>query len=127
MDIVSITFGIVILLIIAIIVTLSFSIKIVQPYEAGLLLTFGKFQRVLPPGLNIVPPIISKVIIMDLRTQQLQIPYTKIIIKDGKTFDKSVIVHFKITDPKKVYLKMPEYKNEIINLTQKKLRDKISR
>jgi len=127
MTIVGLVFGIVIILIIIIMVLLVSSVRIIQPYQEGLLIIFGKFKRKLIPGINFVPPLISKVVTIDLRTQSILIPRQEIITKDGKSFDKDVIINFKIVDPKKVYFKMPDYKNKIIDLSQKKLRDKISR
>ena len=50
-----------ILILIIVLVVLAFalvsmSVRIVRPYEKGLVERLGKFQRVLDPGLNLIIP-----------------------------------------------------------------------
>ncbi len=124
-DIVGIVFGIVILLIIAIIGILLTSIKIIQPYEQGLLIVLGNFRRRLNPGLNIVPPLISQVVKLDLRTQTLDVPRQEVITKDNSPTNVDAIIYIKVVDPDKAYFEVQNYKLATIYLAQTTLRSLI--
>ena len=124
-DILPIVFGIVILLIIAIIVILTSAIKIIQPYEQGLLIVLGNFRRRLNPGLNLVPPLISRVVKLDLRTQTLDVPRQEVITKDNSPTNVDAIIYVKIIDPTKAYFEVQNYKMATIYLAQTTLRSLI--
>jgi len=124
-DIIGIVVGIVILLIIAIIGILLTSIKIIQPYEQGLLIVLGNFRRRLNPGLNLVPPLISRVVKLDLRTQTLDVPRQEVITKDNSPTNVDAIIYIKIVDPDKAYFEVQNYKMATIYLAQTTLRSLI--
>ena len=117
-------------MLIIVIITISFalsSMTIIQPYEQGLLIVSGKFQKTIGPGFNIVTPIISKVVRIDLRVQTLEIPMRELRTRSGKTFDKNVIVYFKVTDPEKAYFGVENYRNEVRAIAQKIIPPEIRR
>ena len=124
-DILAIVFGIVILLIIAIIAIMITAIKIIQPYEQGLLIVLGNFRRRLNPGLNIVPPLISRVVKLDLRTQTLDVPRQEVITKDNSPTNVDAIIYIKVVDPDKAYFEVQNYKMATIYLAQTTLRSLI--
>jgi regulator of protease activity HflC (stomatin/prohibitin superfamily) len=124
-DLTTIVFVIVILLIIAIIAILMTSIKIIQPYEQGLLIVLGNFRRRINPGLNLVPPLISRVVKLDLRTQTLDVPRQEVITKDNSPTNVDAIIYIKIVDPDKAYFEVQNYKMATIYLAQTTLRSLI--
>jgi regulator of protease activity HflC (stomatin/prohibitin superfamily) len=118
-------FGIVLLLIIAVIAILTTAIKIIQPYEQGLLIVLGNFRKRLNPGLNLVPPLISRVIKLDLRTQTLDVPRQEVITKDNSPTNVDAIIYVKVIDPTKAYFEVQNYKMATIYLAQTTLRSLI--
>jgi regulator of protease activity HflC (stomatin/prohibitin superfamily) len=118
-------FGIVLLLIIAVIAILTSAIKIIQPYEQGLLIVLGNFRKRLNPGLNFVPPLISRVVKMDLRTQTLDVPRQEVITKDNSPTNVDAIIFIKVMDPTKAYFEVQNYKMATIYLAQTTLRSLI--
>jgi len=50
------------------------AIKIIRPYEKGLVERFGKYQRTLDSGLQFIIPFIEKIIKVDLREQVIDVP-----------------------------------------------------
>ena len=124
-DPITIVFGIVILLIIALIFILITAIQIIQPYEQGLLIVLGNFRKRLNPGLNIVPPLISRVVKLDLRTQTLDVPRQEVITKDNSPTNVDAIIYIKIVDPDKAYFEVQNYKMATIYLAQTTLRSLI--
>jgi regulator of protease activity HflC (stomatin/prohibitin superfamily) len=117
--------GLVMLLIVAIIFILMTSVKIIQPYEQGLLIVLGNFRRVLNPGFNLVPPLISEVIKMDLRTQVMDVPRQEVITKDNSPTNVDAIIYIKVIDPKKAFFEVDDYKRATIYLGQTTLRSLI--
>ena len=65
-----------IFLIILIILIIS-SIKQINEYERGILFRFGKFNKVMNPGWNIVIPIIDFYKKVDIRTKAVDVPFIK--------------------------------------------------
>ena len=117
--------GLAILLIIAVMVILMTAIKIVQPWEQGLLIVLGRFRRVLNPGYNVVPPLISKVVIIDLRTQVMDIPRQEVITKDNSPTNVDAIIYIKVIDPKKAFFEIDNYRRATVYLAQTTLRSLI--
>jgi regulator of protease activity HflC (stomatin/prohibitin superfamily) len=50
-----------IMIIIVVVIMMVFAMRILQPNECAVLVVMGRPQRILLPGYNFVPPIISKV------------------------------------------------------------------
>ena len=115
-------FALVVLMIIAILAILIPAMKIVQPYQQGLLIVLGSFRRVLNPGVNIVPPLISNVIRIDLRTQVLDVPRQEVITKDNSPTNVDAIIYIKVIDPKKSFFEITDYHVATIALAQTTLR-----
>ncbi len=124
-DMITILLGIVILIIIAVVIVMITAIQIIQPYEQGLLIVLGNFRRRLNPGLNIVPPLISRVVKMDLRTQTLDVPRQEVITKDNSPTNVDAIIYIKIVDPDKAYFEVQNYKMATLYLAQTTLRSLI--
>ncbi len=98
---------------------------IIQPYEQGIYIRLGNFQHTLDPGVNIVPPFISQVIKIDLRTQVLDVPRQEVITKDNSPTNVDAIIYIKVVDVSKAYFEVTNYKAATINLAQTTLRSVI--
>ena len=113
------------LVLIAIIVVLFLAmtmIKIIQPYEQGLLIVLGTYKRRLDPGVNVVPPIISTVVKIDLRTQTLDVPRQEVITKDNSPTNVDAVIYIKVVEPDKSFFEVQNYKMATIYLAQTNLR-----
>ena len=112
----------VILLLIAVVIILATAMKIIQPYQQGLLIVLGGFRRVLNPGVNLVPPMISNVVRIDLRTHVLDVPRQEVITKDNSPTNVDAIIYIKVIDPKKSFFEVTDYRLATIALAQTTLR-----
>ncbi len=95
---------------------------IIKPYEQGILIVLGNFRKTLKSGVNIVPPLISNVVKIDLRTQVLDVPRQEVITKDNSPTNVDAIIYIKVVDVKKAYFQVTNYKAATINLAQTTLR-----
>ncbi len=123
MDIIYLVAGFFIALVIVAILMTGF--WIIQPYEQGLLMVLGSFKRKLNPGLNFVPPLISAVEKLDLRTQTLDVPRQEVITKDNSPTNVDAIIYIKVIEPDKAFFEVQHYKNATIYLAQTTLRSVI--
>lgn len=116
------------LAIIVVFVMLAFvfsGVKIIQPYEQGIYMRLGKYVRVLNQGLNVVVPLISTVVKLDLRTEVLDVPKQEVITKDNSPVAVDAIIYIKVTDPKNAYFEVTNYRLATVNLAQTTLRSVI--
>ncbi len=119
---VDIVMAVVFVVIIAAIVVITSGVKIVQPYEQAIYMRLGKFVRVLNQGLNIVCPLINKVVKMDLRTEVLDVPKQEVITKDNSPVNVDAVIYIKVTDPKNAFFEVTDYRLATVNLAQTTLR-----
>jgi len=101
------------------------AIYIIRPYEQGLYERLGSFRGTLNPGFNIVSPLISRVIKMDLRTQPLDVPAQEVITKDNAPTRVDAIIYIKVIDPKKAFYEVQHYRKATVYLAQTTLRSVI--
>jgi len=119
---VSLIIGFVILIVIVVLAVMSSGIKIVRPYEQGIYMRLGRYMRVLNQGFNFVTPLVNSVIMIDLRTQVLEVPRQEVITKDNSPTNIDAIIYIKVIDPQKAFFQVTNYRTATIYLAQTTLR-----
>ena len=114
-----------ILIVLLLVFALYKAVVIIQPYEQGLKIVLGKYAGRLNPGLNFVPPFITRVIRMDLRTQVFDVPQQEVITKDNSPTRVDAIIYIKVIDPEKAFFQVANYKLATVALAQTTLRSTI--
>ncbi len=104
------------------IVTAWQSVVIVNAYEKGALTIFGKYQRLLEPGINIVPPFISKTYFFDMRTETMDVPQQEAITRDNSPVSADAVVYIRVMDAERTFLEVDNYRRAVSNLAQTTLR-----
>jgi regulator of protease activity HflC (stomatin/prohibitin superfamily) len=110
------------LFLLLVIVTLWQSFEIVDAYEKEALTVFGEYRKLLEPGINLVPPFVSRTYAFDMRTQTLDVPRQEAITRDNSPVTADAVVYIKVMDAKKAFLEVDDYKNAVSNLAQTTLR-----
>ena len=98
-------------------------IRVINQYERGVVLRFGKFKRTLNPGLHIIIPYIDVMKKVDIRTTPMDIPKQEVITKDNITVNVDAVVYFKVLDSKKAVLDITNYIYATSTFAQTALRD----
>ena len=111
-----------ILLIVAIVIAIA-SIKVVDQYQRGVVLTLGKFSGIREPGLRFVVPVIQRMIMVDIRSTPIDVPKQEIITKDNVTAGVDAIVYFRVVDAPKAVLETTNYVYATSQFAQAALRD----
>lgn len=111
------------LVIFAIIFTLR-SVRILRPYEKGLVERLGKYTKTADSGLTILFPFetIRKV---DMREQVIEVPPQEVITKDNVVVTVDAIIYFHVTDPFKVVYNVAQFEMAALKLAQTNLRNTI--
>ncbi|QCJ47517.1 MULTISPECIES: SPFH domain-containing protein [Haloprofundus] len=98
------------------------SVEIVQAYEKRALTVFGEYRKLLEPGINFIPPFVSRTYRFDMRTQTLDVPRQEAITRDNSPVTADAVVYIKVMDAKKAFLEVEDYKTAVSNLAQTTLR-----
>ncbi|WP_418282942.1 SPFH domain-containing protein [Halorubrum sp. DTA98] len=110
------------LFVLLVVVTLWQSFAIVDAYEKEALTVFGEYRKLLEPGINLIPPFVSRTYAFDMRTQTLDVPRQEAITRDNSPVTADAVVYIKVMDAKKAFLEVDDYKNAVSNLAQTTLR-----
>jgi regulator of protease activity HflC (stomatin/prohibitin superfamily) len=94
-------------IVVAVIVGLA--ARIVRQYEGGVVLRFGRFLTVRPPGLNFIIPVVDRIYRIDTRTETLTVEPQEVITRDNVTIKVDAVVYFAVTDPAKALLQVVNY------------------
>ncbi len=114
----------IIVAIILIIIAAS-GIKIVRPWEKGLIERFGKYQRTVDSGLTIIVPVWERMMKVDMREQVVDVPPQAVITKDNVAVDVDAVVYYEVTDPVKVTYNVADFYTAATKLAQTNLRNLI--
>ena len=113
--------GLIILIALTIVVLFAV-IRQVNAYEIGVRLRLGKYHDLLNPGWNFVIPFLDQVIMVDLRTQVLDVPRQEVITKDNSPTMVDAVIYFRVADGKRAILEVTSYRQAIITMAQTTLR-----
>ncbi len=113
---------IIVLAIIAIVVILA-SLRILNQYEKGVVLTLGKYTGTREPGLRVVIPIFQRMIKVDMRLRTIDIQKQQVMTKDNVPVDVNGVVFFKVLKIEDAVLKVQDYEYSIAQYAQTALID----
>jgi len=118
--IVWIFFTVIVILIIA-----AKSIKIVRPWQKGLIERLGKYRRTAGSGLTTIIPFIENIKLTDMREQVVDVPPQAVITKDNVAVEVDAVIYHEITDPIKVNYNVVDFLVATTKLAQTNLRNVI--
>ncbi|MFL5625263.1 MAG: slipin family protein [Ktedonobacteraceae bacterium] len=98
MDPIILSLLIAVIVLIVVIFGLS-GVRVVQQYERGVIFILGSLQGAKGPGIFWVPPIITRMIKVDLRIVTLTVPPQEVITRDNVTMKVAAVLYFKVIDP----------------------------
>ncbi|MEA2031384.1 MAG: SPFH domain-containing protein [candidate division Zixibacteria bacterium] len=106
-------------------VIVSMSIRIIRPYERGLVERLGKFQRILKPGLNMILPLFDTLEKIDMREKVLDVPPQQVITSDNVNVEVDAVIYAQVTDPVRAYYEISNFIMAATKLAQTNLRNVI--
>ena len=104
------------------------AVKVVPQQNAWVLERFGKYQKTLLPGLNIIIPFMDRVAYKhSLKEVAMDVPSQVCITKDNTQLQVDGVLYFQVTDPMKAAYGSSNFVFAITQLAQTSLRSVIGR
>jgi regulator of protease activity HflC (stomatin/prohibitin superfamily) len=85
----------------------ALGIRIVSPYEKGVIERLGRYLRTAQPGLQFIVPFIDTMRKVDMREQVVDVQPQEVITKDNVVVTVDAIVYYEATDPVKLTFTTP--------------------
>jgi regulator of protease activity HflC (stomatin/prohibitin superfamily) len=108
--------------VVALVVIATQIFKVLNEYERGVVLTFGRFTGIKGPGLIILIPLVQRMIKVDLRVIVLDVPTQDVISRDNVSVKVNAVVYFRIVDPEKAIIQVANPFEATSQLAQTTLR-----
>ena len=100
------------------------TVRIVPQARAGIVERFGRYNKTLSPGLNIVVPFVDRLRpLLDLREQVISFPPQPVITEDNLVVGIDTVLYFQVTDPRAATYEIANYIQAIEQLTVTTLRN----
>ncbi len=101
------------------------AIRIVRPYERGLIERLGKFKREVGSGLHLIIPFFERMIRVDMREKVIDVPPQEVITKDNVVVTVDAVIYYEVTDAYRVIYNVRNFEMATIKLAQTNLRNVI--
>jgi len=99
------------------------SLRQVNQWETALKFTLGRFSGRAGPGLNFVLPGLQKMMRVDMRVRNRDLPQQAVITADNVTAWIDAVIYFKVVDAEKATLNVQDYEHAVRDRAKVVLRD----
>jgi regulator of protease activity HflC (stomatin/prohibitin superfamily) len=100
-------------------------VRIIRPYQRGVVEQLGKYKLTADPGLRIIIPFFQKVRIVDMREQVIDVPPQEVITKDNVVVSVDAVLYYEPTDPQRLIYNVGSFVLAVTKLAQTNLRNLI--
>ncbi len=111
------------LLLILLLLLAALGVRIVSPYEKGVVERLGRYRRTAQPGLHLIIPFMDIMRKVDMREQVVDVQPQEVITKDNVVVTVDAIVYYEATDPVKLTYNVADFYNAATKLAQTNLRN----
>jgi len=98
-------------------------IKIIRPYEKGLVERLGKYHATVEPGLRLIVPFMDRIVKVDMRESVVDVPPQEVITKDNVVVSVDAVVYYEATDPQRLVYNVVNFYLAMVKLAQTNLRN----
>ncbi|MDQ1646261.1 MAG: hypothetical protein QOJ50_2445 [Cryptosporangiaceae bacterium] len=119
---------VIIAIIVVILLLLASSVRLVQQYERGVVLRFGRLlPEIRQPGLQFIIPFADRLTKVSMQTVVVGIPAQGAITRDNVTLVVDAVVYYRVIDPVKAIINVQNYPQAVSQVAQTSLRSVIGR
>lgn len=118
-------FAILFIVAIFILVYVASGVKVVRPYERGVVERLGRYKETTDPGLRIILPFVETLKKVDMREQVIDVPPQEVITQDNVAVSVDAVVYFEPTDPQRLLYNISNFVIAVTKLAQTNLRNVI--
>jgi regulator of protease activity HflC (stomatin/prohibitin superfamily) len=99
------------------------SVRVINQWEVALKFTLGKLSGRVSPGLRLVAPGIQKLVRVDSRIRNRDLPYQQVITQDNVTASIDAVIYYKVVDVEKAVLNVENFEAAVWDRARVVLRD----
>src|SRR5687768_12343912 len=98
-------------------------VKIIRPFERGLVERLGKYHATTEPGLRLILPFIDRMVRVDMRERVVDIPPQEVITSDNVVVSVDAVIYYEATDPQQLVYNVVDFYLAVTKLAQTNLRN----
>ncbi|HEX8803569.1 MAG TPA: SPFH domain-containing protein, partial [Acidimicrobiales bacterium] len=104
---------------------ISAGVRIVRPYQRGIIEQLGKYKQTVDPGLRMIIPFIQTMRLVDMREQVVDVPPQEVITSDNVVVSVDAVIYYEPTDPQRLVYNVANFMMAVTKLAQTNLRNVI--
>lgn len=108
--------------ILAVLVIVYSSIRILREYERGVVFTLGRYTGTKGPGLFFLVPLVQQIVRVDLRIIVSDVPPQDVISHDNVSVKVNAVIYFRIVDAERSVIQVRDFMEATSQLAQTTLR-----
>ncbi len=101
----------------------SMGVRIIHPYQRGIVEMLGKYQATVDPGLRIIIPFVQTLRPVDMREQVIDVPPQEVITSDNVVVSVDAVIYYEPTDPQRLVYNVANFILAVTKLAQTNLRN----
>ena len=98
-------------------------VRIVRPFQRGIVERLGRYKETVDPGLRIIIPMIEHLRLVDMREQVVDVPPQEVITKDNVVVSVDAVVYYEPTDAQRLVYNVANFMLAVTKLAQTNLRN----
>jgi len=110
-------------IVLALLVIIPMTVKIVPEYERGVLFRLGRLVGQRGPGLFLIIPFVDRMVKVDLRVITMDVPSQEVITRDNVTVRVNAVVFFRVVTPEDSVVKVLDHVRATSQISQTTLRN----
>jgi regulator of protease activity HflC (stomatin/prohibitin superfamily) len=99
------------------------SVRIVRPYQRGVVERLGRFKATVDPGLRVIIPFVDRIVLVDMREQVVDVPPQEVITSDNVVVSVDAVVYLEATDAQRLIYNIANSQLAVTKLAQTNLRN----
>lgn len=117
--------GLAVVALIVVLIYLLAGVRIVRPYQRGIVEILGRYRGTVDPGLRLILPAFFKLRIVDMREHVVDVPPQEVITQDNVVVSVDAVVYYEPTDPQRLVYNVADFMLAVTKLAQTNLRNLI--
>ncbi len=113
----------IIVVIILVIIYLILAIRIVRPYQKGVVERLGKYRKTSDPGFHLIIPFVDRMTRVDMRENVVEVPPQSVITKDNVEVTVDAVIYYAPVDAVKLIYNVTNFYLAATKLAQTNLRN----
>ena len=108
-----------------VVVYVAMGVRIVRPYQKGVVEQLGRYKETVDPGLRIIKPVLERIRTVDMREQVIDVPPQEVITEDNVAVAVDAVIYYEPTDPQRLLYNISNFILAVTKLAQTNLRNVI--